>query len=80
MPTIGATLGLQKSNADGIEEHILPPYHPFRSEAAKREYLSYYDLRAREWPVPAVERLVKTSQGHTRVRVSGPSEASPLVL
>jgi pimeloyl-ACP methyl ester carboxylesterase len=58
----------------------LPPYHPFRSEAAKREYLSYYDLRAREWPVPAVERLVKTSQGHTHVRVSGPSEASPLVL
>jgi pimeloyl-ACP methyl ester carboxylesterase len=55
-------------------------YHPFRSMQAKEEYLAYYDQRAKGWPIPAEERMVKTSFGQTFVRISGPVHAPPLVL
>jgi pimeloyl-ACP methyl ester carboxylesterase len=47
---------------------------------AKEEYLAYYDQRAKGWPIPAEERMVETSFGQTFVRISGPVDASPLVL
>lgn len=55
-------------------------YHPFRSEAAKKEYLDYYDALAEEWPLDSENRMVPTSYGETFVRISGPNEAPPLVL
>lgn len=55
-------------------------YHPFRSAAAKDEYLAYYDEQARRWPVASESQLVGTSFGQTFVRVSGPEERPPLVL
>lgn len=55
-------------------------YHPFRSEKDKVEYLTQYDRRAKEWPVASETRLVDTFFGQTFVRISGPSEAQPLVL
>ncbi len=27
------------------------PYHPFKTEQAKNEYLKLYDKRAKKWPV-----------------------------
>ena len=54
--------------------------HPFRSAQAKEEYLAFYDARARNWPVECEERMVETSFGQTRVRVSGPEGGVPLVL
>ncbi len=56
------------------------PHHPFRSEDAKRAYLSWYDERAERWPVESEQRLVETSFGKTFVRVSGPEDGQPLVL
>ena len=56
------------------------PYHPFRSEKAKRRYLERYNERAAAWPVPSEERMVETSFGSTFVRVSGPAGASPVVM
>ncbi|MBL8680202.1 MAG: alpha/beta fold hydrolase [Myxococcales bacterium] len=53
---------------------------PFRSEAAREEYLAFYDHRAERWPVPSETRLVATSFGQTFVRASGPTNAPALVL
>ncbi|MDX5584423.1 MAG: alpha/beta hydrolase [Aureibaculum sp.] len=58
----------------------LNEYHPFRSEIAKKEYLEYYDAKAKEWPLDSEERLLSTSHGQTFVRISGPKDAPPLVL
>lgn len=55
-------------------------FHPFRSEQAKQEYLAFYDLRAKGWSVVNVTKMVDTSFGQTFVRISGPSDAPPLVL
>jgi pimeloyl-ACP methyl ester carboxylesterase len=56
------------------------PYHPFRSEAAKTEYLAHYDAAAQAWPLPSQSQMVDTAYGQTFVRISGPAEAPPLVL
>jgi len=58
----------------------IEPFHPFRSAQAQQEYLAYYDQRAAGWPVACQTKLVKTSFGQTFVRISGPSDAAPLVL
>ncbi|SDO61329.1 alpha/beta fold hydrolase [Afipia sp. GAS231] len=55
-------------------------FHPFKSEKARERYLAHYDLRASQWPVAAEGRLVETSDGQTYVRISGPTDAPPLVL
>lgn len=54
--------------------------HPFKSERAKNRYLTRYDQRSLEWPVPHEDRLIPTSDGTTFVRISGPTEAPALVL
>lgn len=56
------------------------PYHPYRSEEAKQEFLASYDARASKWPVPSTTRTVPTAYGPTFVRISGPKTAPPLVL
>lgn len=56
------------------------PHHPFRSEEAKKTYLTYYGKQARRWPIPSESRFVDTSFGRTFVRVSGSEDGSPLVL
>jgi len=58
----------------------IPTYHPFRSEKAKEEYLTYYDNRVKGWPIPSETRMVDTSFGQTFVRISGLVAAPPLVL
>jgi len=55
-------------------------YHPFKSESAKKEYLEYYDLQSKEWPLDSDNRMVSTSYGQTFVRISGPENAPPVVL
>lgn len=57
-----------------------PAYYPFKSEKAKQSYLSYYDDRARDWPVDSDTITVQTSWGSTFIRVSGPEAAPALVL
>jgi hypothetical protein len=57
-----------------ISEH-----HPFRSREAKEQYLKFYDMRAKNWPVVSENKMVDTSYGQTFVRISGPVDASPLV-
>ncbi|MBI4926769.1 MAG: alpha/beta hydrolase [Anaerolineae bacterium] len=55
-------------------------FHPFRSELAKKEYLTFYDQRALGWNVPSETKMVDTSFGQTFVRISGLNNTSPLVL
>ena len=55
-------------------------YHPFRSAKAKQRYLERYDSIAKNWPVDSETRMIDTSYGRTFVRISGPADASPLVL
>lgn len=55
-------------------------YHPFRSEAAKAEYLAHYEEAVQTWPIPSADKMVDTSYGQTFVRISGPVDAPPLVL
>lgn len=59
---------------------ILKPYHPFRSEKAKRRYLEHYRERVVAWPVSSKERMIDTSFGQTFVRVSGPVGGSPVIM
>jgi len=65
------------SKSDTIE---LTPYHPFKSAKAKEKYLRYYEKRSQQWPVVYEDRMIKTSQGETFVRISGQHNAPPLVL
>jgi len=58
----------------------IPSYHPFKSEQAKEEYLTFYDERAKGWPIPSETRMVDTAFGQTFVRISGPEDAPPLML
>jgi pimeloyl-ACP methyl ester carboxylesterase len=58
----------------------MTPYHPFRSAAAKTEYLTRYDEMAQAWPVTSECQMVDTAYGQTFVRISGPVDAPPLVL
>jgi len=60
-------------------QDISPP-HPFRSEKAKSTFLQMYDQKASQWPVASEAKIVNTSFGKTYVRISGPKQASPLVL
>jgi pimeloyl-ACP methyl ester carboxylesterase len=56
------------------------PWHPFKSERARQEYLSHYDRREKEWPIPFESKMVKTTFGETYVRISGPDGTPPLIL
>ena len=58
----------------------LSDHHPFRSAAKKERYLAHYDARAERWPVESETLMVDTSWGQTFIRVSGPTDAPPLVL
>ena len=58
----------------------LTSYYPFKSIKAKEKYLKYYDNKSLQWPVPYVDKIIKTSQGETFIRISGPEDAVPLVL
>jgi pimeloyl-ACP methyl ester carboxylesterase len=58
----------------------LPAHHPFVSAQAQEEYLTFCDQRAKAWPVACVTKLVDTFLGKTFVRISGHSDAPPLVL
>jgi len=56
-------------------------YLPYRSEAARDSYFAYYDAMAKKkWPVASEDRTVRTSQGETFVRITGPKDAPPLVM
>lgn len=57
-----------------------PDYHPFKSQKAKEAYLTYYDEKARQWPVASETTYVTTSFGQTFVRICGPKKGPPLVL
>ncbi|NEO87000.1 MAG: alpha/beta hydrolase [Spirulina sp. SIO3F2] len=57
-----------------------PHHHPFRSPQAKAEFLSAYDARARQWPIPSTTQTIETSYGSTFVRISGPETGQPMVL
>ena len=55
-------------------------YHPFKSEKAKEKYLTFYDERAKMWPVASKNKYIETSYGQTFVRVSGSEDKPPLIL
>lgn len=55
-------------------------HHPFRSAAAKRDYMNLNEKMAGDWPVPSESVFISTSFGETFVRISGPVDAPPLVL
>jgi pimeloyl-ACP methyl ester carboxylesterase len=55
-------------------------FHPFKSAEAKVRYLAFEDKMAKKWPIISEERIVQTSFGKTFMRISGPSDAPPLVL
>jgi pimeloyl-ACP methyl ester carboxylesterase len=56
-------------------------FHPFKSADARDRYLAFYDEAAeKQWPIESETRTVTTEDGDTFMRVSGPTEAPPLVL
>jgi len=69
---------LEVFSGPGIME--ISEYHPFKSENAKKEYLSFEDETEKCWPLNSEKKTVQTSYGSTFMRVSGPADAPPLVL
>jgi len=63
-----------------MTDTVLSEYHPFRSAQARDRYLSFYDSQFESWPVASEKRTVRTTDGDTFVRVSGPEDAPALVL
>ena len=59
---------------------VVDGVHPFKSAAKRDRYLTHYDARAENWPVPSRAVYVDTSWGQSFVRISGPEEGPPLVL
>ncbi len=57
-----------------------PAHFPFKSAKKRDLYLSYYDARAKHWPVPSEAKSVATSFGRIFVRISGPADAPALAL
>ena len=43
-------------------------YHPFRSEAARKEVLALYDIRVKKWSVDSQTRFVDTAYGQSFVQ------------
>ena len=58
----------------------LAAFYPYRSAAAKSQYLAMYERLAAEWPGGSENRVFATSWGETFVRVDGPADGQPLVL
>lgn len=52
----------------------------FKSAEAEARMLAVYDKAMKLWPVPFERRDISTRYGSTHVIVSGPQDASPLVL
>ncbi len=73
-------LCMNEGTALKMNEVIDSPYHPFKTQKAKEEYLKLYDGRAIKWPVPSTTEMVNTSYGKTFVRISGSDAGEPLVL
>lgn len=71
-------LGVQIVSTPGDVE--MTPHHPFRSAQAKERYLQLYDAMEKNWPIKSESLMVDTSYGKTFLRVSGPTDAPPLVL
>jgi pimeloyl-ACP methyl ester carboxylesterase len=63
-----------------VSEAKSPEFRPFRSAEARDRYLARYDATEKSWPVPFESRTVETDHGTTFARISGPSDALPLVL
>jgi pimeloyl-ACP methyl ester carboxylesterase len=55
-------------------------FHPFKSQKGKETFLTYYDEKAKEWPVASENKYVTTSFGQTFVRICGPKNAPSLFL
>ncbi len=77
---IAVIAGLGIWMAAGQDDFQMSAHHPFRSAQAKEQFLNSYDSAALKWPVQAETRLLATSYGKTYVRISGPTDAPPLVL
>jgi pimeloyl-ACP methyl ester carboxylesterase len=75
---IGLGFSMIDEFSQKIEEY--EDYHPFKSAEAKEKFLKAYDQRAKDWPVPSTNRMIKTDYGMTFVRISGPEIAPTLVL
>ncbi len=54
--------------------------HPFKSQKAKETFLTYYDERAKEWPIDSETMYVNSSFGQTFIRICGPKDGPSLVL
>jgi len=63
-----------------LKEAQFSMHHPFRSVAAKEQYLAAYDRLALRWPVGWDGVYVTTSFGRTFVRTTGGKGAPTLVM
>lgn len=60
--------------------HSSEDLRPFTSPEARRRFLAHIEMLERSWPVEYEGRMVRTDDGETFVRVSGPVGAPPVVL
>jgi pimeloyl-ACP methyl ester carboxylesterase len=67
----------QKTRQGGFMAEALSP---FKSSDAEAQYLAAYDRVLSEWPIPFEAAAISTPFGNTHAIVSGPPDASPMVL
>ena len=63
-----------------MSRSAMSDFYPFRSPEARERYLTFYEKQVARWPVPSETRTVRTDDGETFVRTSGPADGPPLVL
>lgn len=77
---ISLVVWIYLSLSSGPDPMEINSYHPFRSEKAKEQYLTFENKMAEKWPLRSEERFLQTSFGTTFIRISGPIDAQPVVL
>lgn len=55
-------------------------FAPFTSPEARNRFLAHIEALERSWPVRFEGAMLRTDDGETFVRVSGPADAPPIVL
>lgn len=52
----------------------------YKTPEIKSQLMAIYDARLKQWPVPFEQRFIQTEYGKVHVIISGPENASPMLL
>jgi pimeloyl-ACP methyl ester carboxylesterase len=75
---VAGSVALVLATAYALLAHRPPSI--YASDAVRARFHALYDEKMREWPLPFEDRFLETDLGTVHVVVSGPEDASPMLL